>query len=282
VAPGEQPGLVRKLAEEAIEFVEQRQLVSVAPLCREIWRLDMLSPEAQRVNPYFLGGEVIQVAYPTNDMTHQQKRMSMRGNNVHFARATVHHELIPGHHLQSFMAARYRAYRRLFRTPFLVEGWALHWEMLLWDLGFAQSPEDRVGMLFWRMHRCARITFSLSFHLEKMTAPEAVELLVQNVGHERRNAAAEVRRSVSGSYPPLYQAAYMLGGLQLRALHQQLVGARTMTQQQFHDAVLKENAIPIELIRASLLKEDLTLDYRPQWRFYPSAEGTASDPPDGP
>ena len=29
--------------------------------------------------------------------------MSMRGNNIHFSRATVHHELIPGHHLQGYM-----------------------------------------------------------------------------------------------------------------------------------------------------------------------------------
>jgi hypothetical protein len=28
-----------------------------------------------------------------------------------------------------------------------------------------------------------------------------------------------VRRSFNGSYPPLYQIAYMIGGLQFRALH---------------------------------------------------------------
>jgi uncharacterized protein (DUF885 family) len=39
--------------------------------------------------------------------------MSMRGNNPSFSRATVFHELIPGHHLQGFMAARYRPYRGL-------------------------------------------------------------------------------------------------------------------------------------------------------------------------
>eukprot|EP01043_Picozoa_sp_COSAG02_P085836 COSAG02_NODE_23410_length_719_cov_2.338710_2_plen_78_part_01 len=33
------------------------------------------------------------------------------------------------------------AQRQLFRTPFLVEGWALHWEMLLWDIGaYATVP----------------------------------------------------------------------------------------------------------------------------------------------
>ena len=116
--------------------------------------------------------------------------MSMRGNNIHFSRATVHHELIPGHHLQGFMArALQRATAGCSRTPFLVEGWALYWEMLLWDLGFATSPEDRVGMLFWRMHRCARIIFSLKFHLGEMTPRRsAIDFLVDRVGHERANA----------------------------------------------------------------------------------------------
>jgi hypothetical protein len=57
-------------------------------------------------------------------MTEEQKLMSMRGNNIHFARATVFHEVIPGHFLQLFMADRYRRYRRMFDTPFSVEGWA--------------------------------------------------------------------------------------------------------------------------------------------------------------
>ena len=47
-------------------------------------------------------------------MAHEDKLMSMRGNNVHFSRATVHHELIPGHHLQQFMTARYSTQRRPF------------------------------------------------------------------------------------------------------------------------------------------------------------------------
>jgi hypothetical protein len=77
--------------------------------------MEMMSPERQLVSPFFLGGEVILVSYPTNTMSHEAKMMSMRGNNPHFSRATVHHELIPGHHLQGFMTARYKIYRGLFR-----------------------------------------------------------------------------------------------------------------------------------------------------------------------
>jgi hypothetical protein len=268
VEPGRQTDLVRDLAFEATEFVESRGLVTVPPLAKEVWRMEMMSPERQRVAPFFLGGEVILVSYPTDAMETEDKLMSLRGNNPHFSRAVAHHELIPGHHLQGFMAQRYNAHRGLFGTPFWSEGNALWWEMLLWDRGFARSPEDRVGMLFWRMHRTQRIIFSLSVHLGTMTPQQAVDLLVENVGHERANAEGEVRRSFNGSYPPVYQAAYMLGALQFRALHTELVGGGKMTDRQFHDAILQGGRMPVEMVRASLLRQALPRDYTPRWRFY--------------
>jgi uncharacterized protein (DUF885 family) len=268
VEPGRQPQLIRELAHEAERFLEERELVTVPSLCREIWRMEMMSPQRQRYTPYFTGGEVISVSFPTAGMSHEDKLMSMRGNNVHFSRATVHHELVPGHHLQGFMTSRHRTHRRIFSTPFWGEGWALYWEMLLWDLGFARGPEDRVGMLFWRSHRCARIIFSLSFHLERMTPEEAIEFLVDNVGHERRNATAEVRRSVAGGYGPLYQAAYMVGGLQIRSLHRDRVGSGKMTNRQFHDSILRQNSIPIAMVRAALTDLELSRNFTPSWRFY--------------
>ena len=271
VEPGQQPELIRSLAVEAIEFLDKRDLVTIPPLCRETWGLEMMSPRQQLVNPFFVygGGEIV-VSFPTDGMTHEQKMMSMRGNNRHFSRATVQHELIPGHHLQGFMSQRHRAYRAPFRTPFSVEGWALYWELRLWDLDFPKSPEDRVGMLFWRMHRCARIIFSLNFHLGKMTPDQCVDFLVDRVNHERANASGEVRRSFDGNYGPLYQAAYLLGGLQLRALHDEMVAPGKMTERAFHDAVLRQNTIPIALVRAGLLKLELDREGKAaaNWRFY--------------
>jgi hypothetical protein len=268
VEPGKQTEVIKDLALEAIEYVEKNDLVTVPPLARESWRMEMMTPERQLVSPFFLGGETILVSYPTNTMAHEQKMMSMRGNNPHFSRATVHHELIPGHHLQGFMTQRYKSYRGLFSTPFWTEGWALYWELLLWDRGFAKKPEDKIGMLFWRMHRCARIIFSLSFHLEKMTPQECIDLLVKRVGHEVDNATAEVRRSFAGSYGPLYQAAYLLGGMQIHSLHNELVDSGKMTNRAFHDQILKENRIPIEMVRATLTKQKLTRDYKTTWKFY--------------
>jgi uncharacterized protein (DUF885 family) len=269
VAPGEQSAMVRGLAREALDYVTANDLVTVPEVARHSWRMDMMSPADQLISPFFLGGDTILVSYPTDAMTQEQKLMTMRGNNPHFSRATVHHELIPGHHLQGFMSARYQPQRQLFDTPFYVEGWAVYWEMLLYERGFAVKPEDRIGMMFWRNHRAARILFSLGFHLGKITPEQAVDMLVRRVGHEPDNARAEVRRSFNGDYPPLYQAGYMIGALQLRALARELVGGGKMTLKQYHDAVLQSGELPIELLRARLKGERIGRQFTPRWRFYP-------------
>ncbi|KAA8645120.1 uncharacterized protein ATNIH1004_009337 [Aspergillus tanneri] len=269
VEPGNQTQLVRDLAREAIAFVENHNLVTVPSIAKETWQMFMMSPEKQKTNPFFLGGDSIIVSYPTDTMDHERKMMSMRGNNIHFSRATVFHELIPGHRLQFYMTSRYRSYRQLFHTPFWIEGWSLYWEMILWDdPRFQKTSHNRIGILFWRLHRCARIIFSVNFHLGRMTAQECIDLLVDQVGHERATAEGEVRRSLAGDYSPLYQAGYMLGALQISALRREIVDTGVVAEIDFHDRFLKENGMPIELVRALMEEIPLSRDYSPSWRFY--------------
>ena len=267
VPVGKQPEMIMDLYNQSIDFIKKNDMITIPPLAEETWRMIMMTPKQQLVSPFFLGGETLMISYPTDEMDDDAKLMSMRGNNPHFSRSTVHHELIAGHHLEGFMNDRYKSYRN-FETPFWTEGWSLYWEFELWDKGFPRNAEDRIGMLFWRMHRCARIIFSLNYHLEKWSPQECIDFLVDRVGHERANAEGEVRRSFTGGYGPLYQLAYMMGALQIRALKEEVVGSGKMNLKQFNDAVMKENNMPIEMLRALLLKSPLTQDYKSQWRFY--------------
>jgi len=269
VPPGKQPELIIKLNDDAMQFIKQHELMDLPPLAEETWGMIMMTPERQLVNPFFTGGREISVSYPTNTMAHDQKLMSMRGNNPYFSRGTVQHELVPGHHLQYFMNSRYKPYRReAFNTPFWTEGWTLYWELLLYDKGFAQTPEERIGMLFWRMHRCARITFSIKYHLGEWTPQQCIDYLVDRVGHEPANAHGEVKRSFEGSYSPLYQLAYLVGGLQLFSIKKELVDSGKMTFKQFHEAVIKQNYLPMEMVRATLTNQKLKRDYEANWKFY--------------
>ena len=93
-----------------------------------------------------------------------------------------------------------------------------------------------------------------------MTAQEMIDYLVEKVGHERFTATSEVRRYLGDMYSPLYQCAYMFGGLQLRGLYKELVPSK-MNPKEFHDAFLKLGSIPMDMVRASLTAMPLKKDF---------------------
>ncbi|MDN3594138.1 DUF885 family protein [Zunongwangia endophytica] len=267
VAPGKQPELIKNLYNHSVNFIEERDLISIPELAKETWGMIMMTPERQKVNPFFTGGWDISISYPTEGMSHEDKLMSMRGNNPNFSFPTVQHELHPGHNLQYFMKQRHKPYRNSFDTPFWMEGWALYWEINLWNKDFPRTPEEKMGMLFWRIHRCARIIFSLKYQLGEWTPQECIAMLVDKVGHEYANAEAEVRRSFATSYtPPLYQLAYMTGGLQFYALRNELL-EKGWTEKQFHDRVMQENNMPVAILRLLLEDKEIPKNYKASWKF---------------
>lgn len=272
--PGGQPAVVRDLILGAVDYLREKDLITVPEIEKETLRMEMMSARRQLVTPFFTGGALISVSFPTSAMTTGQKLESLRGNNIPFSHATAFHEMIPGHNMQNFMSRRFRGLVSDLGTSFWLEGWPVYWETLLYDLGFDATPEERVGALFWRMHRCARIVFSLRFHLGDWSPQECIDYLVETVGHERENATAEVRRSFAGGYGPLYQAAYLVGALQMRALKAELVDSGRMSLKDFHDAVVERGSLPIALLRLWLgggkLRADMPLD----WKFL--GPGTAA------
>ena len=76
-----------------------------------------------------------------------------------------------------------------------------------------------------------------------------------------------MRRSFNGDYSPLYQVGYMMGALQLRALHHELVDSGKMTDRAFHDGIMHGGSMPIEMVRAHLAQTKLPKDFTAAWRF---------------
>jgi len=269
VQPGRQPEFVRDLLFEAITYLRANDLITVPSVASESLRMVMLSPERQLTAPFFLGGAQILVAYPTNTQAYETRMQVLRGNNRFFSNAVAHHEMIPGHNLVGFMGQRFNGYRAsLGGTPFLGEGWPLYWETILYDKGFHDTPEKKVGALFWRMHRAARIVFSLKFHMGQWSPQECINFLVNEVGHERDNATAEVRRSFGGQYGPLYQMAYLVGGLQIRGMKREIVDSGMRTEKDFHDEIMRQGSMPVAFLRLAVSKQPLTRDMVVDWKFY--------------
>ena len=52
------------------------------------------------------------------------------------------------------------------------------------------------------------------------------------------------------------------------ALKRELVDSGKMSYKEYHDAVLSQNAMPVEMVRALLTDQELNEDYKSEWRFY--------------
>ncbi len=93
-------------------------------------------------------------------------------------RSTVHHEGVPGHHLQIAQTLhRSDVLNRWRRIGSLVsghaEGWALYAERLTVEFGYLQSPADRLGALDQQSLRAARVVLDIGVHCD-LPAPASV------------------------------------------------------------------------------------------------------------
>jgi uncharacterized protein (DUF885 family) len=89
---------------------------------------------------------------------------------------TVHHEGVPGHHLQIgravVLAGVLNRWRRLgCWVSGHGEGWALYAERLMAELGYLDDPGERMGMLDAQRFRAARVVIDIGVHCRK-TAPD--------------------------------------------------------------------------------------------------------------
>lgn len=84
--------------------------------------------------------------------------------------STVHHEGVPGHHLQHAisheLACLHPWQRYLCHVHGYAEGWAHYSEALADEVGLIRTPGERLGLVFARLWRACRIVIDLGLHLD--------------------------------------------------------------------------------------------------------------------
>ncbi|WP_452600766.1 DUF885 family protein [Pontimicrobium sp. MEBiC06410] len=253
VVLGEQPKTVQRLQNEALDFIEEKELITIPDILKETWSIGMVPDFLQQRAPFFLGGPKLLISYPTLDMNKDDKLQIMRMNNPHFARSVIFHELIPGHFMQYYMEDIKKPYRKGYSFSALwSEGMAFYWELLLYDKGFAKTNEDKLGMLFFQKLRAARVITSINYHTQKWTKEECISFFKNKVGADHFVAIAETNRAVN-SYP----IDYLIGGLQFMRLKEELVDTGKMSLKVFNDKLFKENFIPLDLLEFKLKNRNI-------------------------
>ena len=260
---GKQPEKMLELQNEAIDFIEENNMVTIPSLLKETWKIGMIPGFLQQRFPFFLGGPMLLIAYPSIDMNKENQLEIMEMNNQHFARSVIFHEIIPGHVMQVYMEDLHKKYRKGFVFNSLwSEGMAFYWELLLYEKGFAKSNEDKLGMLFFQKLRAARVINSINYHLGKWTKEECIAFLKEKVGANTIVANSETSRAIN-----TLPIDYLIGGLQFMQLKKELVDSKKMSLKTFNDKLYQENFIPTDLLKHILLDENIPRKTNPNWQF---------------
>ena len=166
----------------ARDFVKERDLVTFADgeECHVLPSAEYARPilsVAHYLSPPPLSSSrtgVFFVPYTPDDFTPEQVRQRLRTNSRAQMPSIAVHEAYPGHHWHlSYMAGNPRTVRKVFRTAYFTEGWALYVEKLLHEQGYFDTPATELAHLDCRIFRAARIIVDTALHCEDMSIEEA-------------------------------------------------------------------------------------------------------------
>jgi len=164
------------------------------------------------------------------------------------------HESVPGHHLQISLAQEMEnvpEFRRHIGYSAFVEGWALYAESLGEDLGMYKDAYSKFGQLTYEMWRAVRLVVDTGMHSKGWTRQQAIDYFRENTGKTDQDITVEVDRYIVW---PGQALAYKLGQLKIRELRgrvEKMLG-NGFDIRSFHDAVLGEGAIPLDILEAHM------------------------------
>jgi len=167
--------------------------------------------------------------------------------------ALVLHEAVPGHIFQGSLARSLKElpeFRKFYGNSAYAEGWALYVESLGSQLGVYKDPYSRFGQLASERFRAARLVIDTGIHSMGWTREQAQEYLK---AHAPTQAQSEVDRYISW---PAQALSYKMGQLkivELRRKAEQKMGPK-FDVRDFHDAVLRDGSLPLELLEEEVGK----------------------------
>jgi len=216
-----------------------RQTYSVEPVPAEIaenytsGRYSPAPPDAARGGQYWV------------NTTHLDKRP------LYELPALTLHEAVPGHHLQGALAYEIEGapeFRKQFYPHAFGEGWGLYSEKLGVEMGVYGTPYEHFGRLSMEMWRACRLVIDTGIHAKGWSRKQAMDYLAANTALSLRNVQTEVDRYIAW---PGQALAYKIGELtiwELRRKAEAELGPK-FDIRHFHDAVLDEGGLPLEILR---------------------------------
>ena len=164
------------------------------------------------------------------------------------------HEAAPGHHFQISLQRELGdlpMFRRFSRDTAYIEGWGLYAEYLGYEMGIYQDPVARFGALDAELWRAIRLVTDSGIHYKGWTRQQTLDYMYANSPAEQTRAVSEAERFAA---IPGQALAYKIGQLKLIELRKRAEKAlgKKFDVRAFHDEVLKDGAIPLEVLEAKI------------------------------
>ncbi|MBV9770613.1 MAG: DUF885 family protein, partial [Bryobacterales bacterium] len=167
------------------------------------------------------------------------------------------HEAMPGHYVQFQFAnvvepKSRRVLRSIFGNGPYVEGWALYTQQMMSDEGFMNNSVDlRMTMMKQLLRSIANAILDIRLQTMGMTDKQALDLMMNDTFQEKEEATGKLQRAqLSSCQLPMYFLGWR-GWLDTREEYMKRQGPAFQLEQ-FHDAALKESAVPLPALGALL------------------------------
>lgn len=170
--------------------------------------------------------------------------------------ALAFHEGIPGHHMQIAIAQELEnipKFRKFGGYTAYIEGWGLYSEFLPKEFGFYSDPYSDFGRLAMELWRACRLVVDTGIHSKKWTREEGIAYYANNTPNDMLDCVKMVERHI---VMPSQATAYKIGMnkiLELRAYAQSQMGDQ-FDLRKFHEVVLKDGALPLNVLEEHVYK----------------------------
>ena len=160
------------------------------------------------------------------------------------------HEAMPGHYVQFEVADNLepksrRALRNIYGNVPYVEGWALYTQQMMSEEGFLDnSVELRLTFYKQLLRSIANSILDIRLQTMNMTDQQALDLMINDTFQEKEEATAKLQRAqLTSCQLPTYFVG-LRGWLDTREGYKKRKGSAFVLSE-FHDAALKESAVPL-------------------------------------
>jgi uncharacterized protein (DUF885 family) len=167
--------------------------------------------------------------------------------------AVVHHEAVPGHHLQASVLDpdRLPLFRKHLYINSFAEGWALYAEKLADELSLYPDAQSQAGRVALELFRAVRLVVDTGIHALRWSFERALSYMHENCANPPEDNLMEIKRYFNW---PAQALGYKIGMREMEDLRErarQRLGA-AFELPGFHDALLGNGSLPLPILRQQM------------------------------